>query len=195
MKVGDKTEGPLLPLHRALGPHGPLSHFMGTGVGGCPPGRVACRLALPLLSRLHVLYRIADPAVDRPCKCCRLLAGGRGWSWGQQPEGEKPGLPASEEKRPLEPTANLIRRAPGDQEGYPGFPGNSEKKHHSPKLLSARGFSCCLHPSPLPDGSLEQGETAKALPCPALPCLAAHLSPSSGPLWTGTPRMADLSIT
>lgn len=186
---GRKTEGPLFPLLRTLGPRCLLSRFMGS------LGRVPARM-----SGMDPSPQTQCAQQDSTASCGRALpmlpAGRLGWLWGQQPQAERPGLPAPFRKEPPEPTCHLIRRVLGDQQRYRVSPGGREKELNPPSALwNSWGLSCCPHP-PFPSdrGPWEQGEPATALPCP-VPRVAPHLSPLSWPSGTGTPRMADLSIT
>lgn len=129
---GRKTEGPLFPLLRTLGPRCLLSRFMGS------LGRVPARM------------RGMDPSPQTQCaqqdstaSCGRALpmlpAGRLGWLWGQQPQAERPGLPAPFRKEPPEPTCHLIRRVLGDQQRYRVSPGGREKELNPPVLCGIPG--------------------------------------------------------
>ena len=68
--------------------------------------------------------RTAEPAVDRSC--------GGHWLGGWVVCGDSSlklrGQACLLRKEPLEPTARLVRRVPGDQQRYLGFPGGRKKE-------------------------------------------------------------------
>lgn len=73
---GGRTEGPLFPLCRTLGPRSLLSHFMGS-LGRVPAKEWHGPWPPLFVSKHNAPRRTAGPAADRP-------AGGLGGLWGPQ---------------------------------------------------------------------------------------------------------------
>lgn len=143
------------------GPFVPAPLGQRHSLGRAPPGGAAWRQAV-------------EPA------CCRLVAG---LLWGQQPEAQKPGLPA--------PFRTACSRRTRRRPGTGGLPGLSRREGASAQ--SSEICSCPPPPAfPMGGGLRSSDDHGMTTPCPRV---AAHLSPLSMPLGTRTPRMADLSIT
>lgn len=122
-----------------------------------------------------------------------LLAGWRGWLWGQQLEAEEPAC-SIQKSGPvsLQPTSSGAFL--GTSAVTWAFLGVGQKSMIP--QCSVEFLGVFLPPSTFPTQQWAPGarrdDRSITMPCP---CLAAHLSPLSGPSGTRTPRMADLSIT
>lgn len=161
---GGQTEGPLFPLCRTLGPRPLLSHFMGS-LGRVPAKEWHGSWPSLLVSKHNALNGTAGTAADRP-------AGWLGGLWGPQLKLRGQACRPPFQKEPLEPAAHLVRRVPGDQQHYLGFPKGRKKRrvYSSNALVDSWGLSGHLQP-PFPSDGGPGSSTVPYVPAWLLTCL------------------------
>lgn len=162
---------PFVPTAQDTWPHGPLSRFMGTVLGGARQEERCGAWPYTLTFQTACTQQVSRPSCGQ---APRVLPPGGGVGFGDSSlKLRSQACLLCSEKQTLEPPANLPRRVPGP----------SRRKGASfPKALECSGICLLLSPTfPTQQWVLGARGNSHRITTPCR-CLAAHLSPASLPL-------------